>query len=157
MMQNDVCDPCPSRTTPDEYGCLQYPPQKCQPLERPKPDQSIHWMNPLGQMHSARDKNRTRQQKGLRDRNSPTCTLSHNGYGDNCSQTSEPRSMLSAIIPCSALLCSDGFFCVRALAPLLACKCLQCCLCWPCGKPLSATVRHNDVATNQLRTNQSCL
>jgi hypothetical protein len=90
MMQNDVCDACPSRTTPDEYGCLQYSPQKCQPLERPKPDQSIHWMNPLGQMHSARDKNRTRQQKGLRDRNSPTCTLSQNGYGDNCNQTSEP-------------------------------------------------------------------
>ena len=104
----------------------------------------------------ALDKNRTRQQKGLRDRNSPTCTLSQNGYGDNCSQTSEPRSMLSAIIPCSVLLCSDGFFCVRALARMLARKCLQCCLCWPCGKPLSATVRHNDVATNQLITNQSC-
>ena len=35
------------------------------------------------QVQSALDKNRTRQQKGLRDRNSPTCTLSQNGYGDN--------------------------------------------------------------------------
>ena len=31
----------------------------------------------------ALNKNRTGQQKGLRDRNSPTCTLSQNGYGDN--------------------------------------------------------------------------
>jgi len=35
------------------------------------------------QVQSALDKNRTRQQKGLRDRNSPTCTLSQNGYGDS--------------------------------------------------------------------------
>jgi hypothetical protein len=34
---------------------------------------------------SAFAKNRTRQQKRLRDRNSPTCTLSQNGYGDICS------------------------------------------------------------------------
>jgi hypothetical protein len=32
------------------------------------------------------------QQKGLRDRNSPTCTLSQNGYGDSMSQR---------IIPCN--------------------------------------------------------
>jgi hypothetical protein len=30
-------------------------------------------------------------------------------------------------------------------------------LCWRCGKPLSATARHNDVTTNQLRENQSRL
>ena len=29
--------------------------------------------------------NRTAWQKGLRVRNSPTCTLSQNGYGDSCS------------------------------------------------------------------------
>ena len=45
---------------------------------------------------SAFAKNRTRQQKGLRDRNSPTCTLSQNGYGDNCSQISEPRPTIGA-------------------------------------------------------------
>ena len=45
---------------------------------------------------SAFAKNRTRQQKGLRDRNSPTCTLSQNGYGTNCSQTSELRPTIGA-------------------------------------------------------------
>jgi len=29
---------------------------------------------------------RTHDQKGLRDRNSPTCTLSQNGYGGICTQ-----------------------------------------------------------------------
>ena len=29
------------------------------------------------------------QKKGLRDRNSPTCTLSQNGYGDTCSWPSD--------------------------------------------------------------------
>ena len=32
----------------------------------------------------ARSRNRTATQKGLRDRISPTCTLSQNGYGDPC-------------------------------------------------------------------------
>ena len=34
------------------------------------------------------------RQKGLRDRNSPTCTLSQNGYGETCSQTLESQSEL---------------------------------------------------------------
>ena len=42
----------------------------------------------------ALDKNRTRQQKCLCDRNSPTCTLSQNGYGETCSQTLESQSEL---------------------------------------------------------------
>ena len=52
-----------------------------------------HILYPGRTMHgapTAHNKNRTRQQKGLRDRNSPTCTLSQNGYGDTCSQTLEP-------------------------------------------------------------------
>ena len=43
---------------------------------------------------SAPNKNRTRQQKGLRDRNSPTCTLSQNGYGEASCQTSERHADL---------------------------------------------------------------
>ena len=35
-------------------------------------------------------RNRTSIQKGLRDRNSPTCTLSQNGYGDCWAQLQDP-------------------------------------------------------------------
>ena len=35
--------------------------------------------------------NRTACQKGLRVRNSPTCTLSQNGYGEKCSRLAERR------------------------------------------------------------------
>ena len=34
---------------------------------------------------------RTGRQKGLRDRNSPTCTLSQNGYGNSDCKKPEPR------------------------------------------------------------------
>jgi len=62
---------------------------------------------------SALAKNRTRQQKGLRDRNSPTCTLSQNGYGDICSQVPELRSSSSGFLPfqyCCVLVSLSAIF-----------------------------------------------
>ena len=42
-----------------------------------------------------REEHRTPNQKGLRDRNSPTCTLSQNGYGDCSSRVfDQPASLL---------------------------------------------------------------
>jgi hypothetical protein len=39
---------------------------------------------------------RTPDEKGLRDRNSPTCTLSQNGYGENSGKKVVLRTSLSA-------------------------------------------------------------
>ena len=47
----------------------------------------------------AGEKNRTRYQKGLRDRNSPTCTLSQNGYGDPCSSLTDGLAPHAGLVP----------------------------------------------------------
>jgi len=44
----------------------------------------------------ARLKNRTPGQKGLRDRNSPTCTLSQNGYGAEAARFRGSSDMASS-------------------------------------------------------------